>query len=208
MKKIILSLCGLASYCLVSAQFSVGVNGNFTKYGGDLSQSTPGVGVRAAYEKDRIAAVLSFTNGFAITEKMSVQVSNNTTGDFKTVAGEGKLNFKTISLMGNRTLIGDEETAGNFYLGFGASYVIAKYSEQITESYDKAYTAPEMYNDTENGFTINGLVGGSYKIGKPSIFGEVGFAFPANQVGDAYVQNAIPAHLSFNLGVKFTFGGE
>lgn len=148
MKKMILSLCGLASFCLVSAQFSVGVNGNFTKYGGDLGKSTPGFGVRAAYEKDRIAAVLSFTNGFAITEETTMQVENSTTGETKTVAGEGKLNFKTIGLMGHRTLIGDEESAGNFYLGFGASYVMAKYSEQITESYDKAYTAPELYSGT------------------------------------------------------------
>ncbi|HEY0041231.1 MAG TPA: hypothetical protein VGB71_11240 [Flavisolibacter sp.] len=208
MKKIILSLCGLVSFCVASAQFSVGLNGNFTKYGGYVSKSTPGFGVRAAYEKERYAAVLSFTNGFAITEKSSVDVVHNTNFTTKTVASEVKLNFKTISFMGNRTLIGDEESAGNFYVGFGASFVMAKYSEVITESYDKAYTAPEMESGSENGLTINGLVGGSYKLGKPAIFGEVGFAFPANKVGETFVENAIPAHLVFNLGVKFTFGGE
>lgn len=208
MKKIVLSLCGLASFCLASAQFSVGINGNYTKYGGDLSKSTPGFGVRAAYQADRTAAVLSFTNGFAITEKGTVSVMHNSNGTSKQVAAEGRVNFKTITLMGNRTLIGNEESAGKFYFGFGASYVIAKYSEKITESYDNSYTAPDMYNDSETGFTINGLLGGEYKVGTPSVFAEAGFAFPANQVNNTYVTNVVPAHLIINVGVKFALGGN
>ena len=208
MRKIALALCGLASFCIASAQFSVGVNGNYTKYGGNLSKSTPGFGVRAAYEADRTAGVLSFTNGFAITEKGSVSVTNVSNGSTKSVAAEGQYNFKTFTLMGNRTLIGDEESTGKFYFGFGASYVIAKYSEKITESYENTYTAPEMYNDSESGLTMNGLLGGEYKVGMPSIFAEAGYSFPANQVNNAYVENVIPAHVTINVGVKFALGSR
>lgn len=205
----LLSLCGLASFCAASAQLSFGLNGNYSKYGGDLSKSTSGFGVRASYEQEKYAVVLGFTNGFPITEDGTTTVSHNTNGTTQTVAIQGKLNFKTITLMGNRTLIGDAESTGKFYLGLGASYVMAKYKEQITGNYDKnAYTASEMYNDTESGFTINGLLGGEYKLGKPAIFAEAGVALPANQVNNGYVENAIPAHLTINLGVKIRLGGE
>ena len=203
MRKVFLSLIGLASFCAVSAQFSVGVNANYSKYGGNLSQGTTGFGARASYEQDRTGGYLSFTNGLPITQTGTVDLIHNTGGASKEVAAEGKHSFKTFTLIGTRTLIGDAETAGKFYLGFGASYVIAKYSETIKESYDKnVYTAPDMYNDSESGFTINGLLGGEYKIGRPFVFAEIGFAFPANQVNETYVENVIPAHLVFNLGVK------
>jgi hypothetical protein len=207
MRKIILSLCGLASFCVASAQFSIGLNGNYTKYGGDLSKSTPGFGVRVGFEQDKIGGALSFTNGFPITEKGTVTVTNSS-GASKSVAAEGKLSFKTFTLMGTRTLIGDQESTGKFYLGFGASYVMAKYTESITESFDNTYTAPEMYNDTEGGLTINGVLGGEYKLGRPSIFAEAGIALPANQVNNSYVENAIPAHFMFNVGIKFSLGGN
>ena len=206
MKKTVLSLCGLVLVCAASAQISLGVNGNYTKYAGDLSKSVTGFGVRAGYEKEKYAAVLSFTNGFAITEKGTVTVTNGTGS--KEVAAEGKLSFKTITFMGNRTVIGDEESTGKFYLGFGASFVMAKYSETITESYDNSYTAPEMTKENNNGLTINGLLGGEYKIGRPSIFAEGGIAIPANQVNNGYVENVIPAHFMVNVGVKFTLGGD
>ncbi|HVF96420.1 MAG TPA: hypothetical protein VM871_03825 [Flavisolibacter sp.] len=209
MKKMILSLCGLASFCAAFAQLSVGANTNYTMYKGDFGKSTAGFGVRVAYEADRFAGVVSFTNGFPITQEGTVDVTEKATGNSKEVAAQAKVSFKTISLMGQRTLVGDAESTGKFYLGFGASFVMAKQVETITGSYDKnAYAAPELYNDTETGFTLNGLAGGEYKIGKPSIFAEAGIALPANQVNNAYVENVIPAHFTFNLGIKIRLGGE
>ena len=203
MKKIFLSLIGLASFWAASAQFSVGVNANYSKYGGNLSRGATGVGIRASYQQERTGGFLSFTNGFPITQVGTISITDNTNGTSKEVAAEAKLSFKTISLIGTRTLIGDAETAGKFYLGFGASFVIAKSTETIKESYDQAvYTAPEMYNDSETGFTINGLLGGEYKIGRPIIFAEAGFALAANQVNNTYVENVIPTHMVFNLGLK------
>lgn len=206
MRKVFLSLLGIASFCAASAQLTVGLNGNFTKYGGDLDRSTPGIGVKVGYQKERFAFELGFTNGFAITEQSSAIAYNNSTGGEKMVPTEARLNFKTISLMSNRTLIGDEESTGSMYLGFGASFVIASYSEKVKGNVESGYTVTDLPSDSENGFTLNGLIGGQYKLGKPAIFGEAGFSYPANTVNNAYVANAIPAHLVFNLGVRFRLG--
>ena len=208
MRKIVLSLTGLVLVCAASAQLSVGVNANYSKYTGDVSRGTPGLGLRVAFEKEKNSIVLSFTNGFAIKETGSVSLMHNSNGTTKEVAAESTLGFKTISLMGLHTLIGDEESTGNLYGGFGASFVLASYKEKITGSYDNNYTAPDMTSENSNGLTINALLGGQYKLGKPAIFAEAGFAFPANTVNNMYVENVIPAHMMFNLGIKFTLGGE
>jgi hypothetical protein len=206
MKKVFLSLLGLATYCATSAQLTVGLNGNFSKYGGDLNRSTPGIGLKVGYQKERFGFELGFTNGFAITEEGTVIAYNNTTGGEKSVPAEARLSFKTISLMSNRTLIGDEETTGSMYLGFGASFVIASYKEKVKGSLESGYTVSDLGSESENGFTLNGLIGGEYRLGKPAVFGEVGFSYPANTVNNAYVTNAIPAHLIFNLGVRLRLG--
>lgn len=203
----ILSLCGTVLVLAASAQISFGVNGNYSKYAGTVSKSAPGFGVRASYEQERYAGVLAFTNGFAITEKGTRTVTN-AAGNSKEVASEGRLTFKTISFIGNRTLIGDEESTGKFYLGLGASFVMAKYTEAITGSYDNSYKAPEMNKESNSGLTINGLLGGEYKIGMPSLFAEAGVAIPANQMNNSYIENVIPAHFIINVGVKFTLGGD
>jgi hypothetical protein len=108
--------------------------------------------------------------------------------------------------MSNRSLIGDAESAGKFYLGFGASFVMAKYKEQVKGNLESGYTVSDTPSESENGFTINALVGGEYKIGRPAVFAEAGFCFPANQVGNAYVENVIPAHMAINVGVRFKLG--
>lgn len=209
MRKLILSLCGLASFCAASAQFTAGAAINYSKYFGDLNRSTTGAGVRLGYNTGRYEAALSFTNGFAITEQETTAVTSKANGAPKSVATEGKMRFKTIALMGHRTLIGNGTTAARVYIGFGAGFVMARYTESITESFDKtAYTAPAMENEKETGFTVNGLLGGEYKTGRPSVFVEAGMALPANHVNEAYVANVIPAHYILNTGVKFRLGGK
>src|ERR1051325_7136520 len=134
MKKMFFSLLGLAFVCAASAQISVSAYGNYSKYGGDVSKGTPGLGLRLSYLSDRYEAGLSFTNGFAIKIPGTATLTNTSTGATKSVATEGKLSFKTISLMGNRTLVGSEESTGKFYFGLGGSFVLANYKESITES--------------------------------------------------------------------------
>jgi hypothetical protein len=75
------------------------------------------------------------------------------------------------------------------------------------ESYGSSYAEPAMESYSENGFVLNGLIGGEYKLGSPSLFAEAGIAYPANQVGNSYVENVIPAHFTVNIGVKFSLGG-
>lgn len=210
MKKMILSLCGLATISIASAQLSVGAYTNYTMYKGNVGRNAAGFGVRAAYQAEKNGYSLSFTNGMPMKYNTTTYLNSNTSaGSTKEVAAEQKLTFRAIQLAATRTLIGDEESTGRFYGGVGAGFVLASYSETITGSYDKtAYSQMEGSNGSENGFTLNVLAGGEYKLGMPTLFAEAGIALPANKVNDQYVANYIPAHFMFNVGVKFQLGGE
>jgi hypothetical protein len=88
---------------------------------------------------------------------------------------------------------------------------MVNYKENITGSYDKnVYKYPQdlVEKTKENGFTINLGLGGEYRIGMPSVFGEVGLALPANQVNNSYVENVIPSHFTVNLGIKIPLGSS
>jgi hypothetical protein len=210
MKKMILSFCGLASVCLASAQLSVGVNGNYTMYKGDFQQKTTGIGARISYDLNpKVTAALSYTHGMPITTASQVTMESNDGSGSRSVASQIKTSFKTFNLLGQYAFIGGgEESAGKFYGIAGVGFVLAKYKEAITETYDKAiYTPMDQVEGSENGFTLNFGLGGEYSIGTPRLFAEAGLALPANQVNDSYVANVIPAHFVFNAGVKIPLGG-
>ncbi len=210
MKKVFLSFFALSAMYVASAQISVGLNTNYTMYKQEFQKNTPGVGIRVLYEvSEKQSAGLSFTYGMPIKYASSTTIIHSSTGNLENVPSEIKYNFKTINLMGNFTFIGNSETTGKFYGSFGAGLVLVSYKEAITGNYDKTiYEAPEPFKGSENGFTINLGIGGEYKLGTPSIFGEAGIAFPANKVGDSYVQNYIPTHLTMNLGIRLPLGGS
>ncbi|HVG14127.1 MAG TPA: hypothetical protein VM935_04170 [Chitinophagaceae bacterium] len=210
MKKLILSFCGLASVCLASAQLSVGVNGNYTMYKGDFQKKTPGIGARISYDvQPRVTVVLSYTHGMPIKSESQVTMQSNNGSASRSVNSEIKNSFKTFNLLGQYAFVGsDEESSGKFYGVFGAGFVLAKYKEDVKETYDKSvYTPMDQIEGSENGFTLNFGLGGEYTIGTPRVFAEAGLALPANQVNNTYVQNVIPAHFVFNVGVKIPLGG-
>lgn len=211
MKKIGLSLFGMLAIYAASAQLSFGVNANYTQYKGDFQQSTPGAQIRGSYSfSPKTAAVLSFTYGMPIKEESTVQMadaSNNTID----VASQITYKFKTINFVGQYNLIGDEESTGKLYGMVGGGLVLVTYNEAITGNYDKSqYTEPmnQLEKTTENGLTLNFGVGGAYRVGTPVIFGEAALALPANQANGQYIENVIPAHFIFNLGVKLNIGGS
>jgi hypothetical protein len=209
MKKTYLSLLLIFVSACAFSQFSAGIAANYSAYKGNFRQSTPGAHIRVGYSaNEKITANLGFTYGMPIKLKNAVSVADDN-GNMISVDSEIKYNFKTISLLGNYRFIGDEETAGSFYGQVGASYVMVSYEEVITGSYDKnTYQYPQglIGKTKESGFTLNFGLGGEYKIGTPVIFGEAGVALPANQVNNSYVENVIPAHFTFSLGVKIPFG--
>ncbi|HEV7780678.1 MAG TPA: hypothetical protein VGO58_05405 [Chitinophagaceae bacterium] len=192
------------------SQISVALGGNYTMYKGDFQKSTPGAQIRVGYAaSERIRTELGFTYGFPITQASSVLVADGI-GNTVDVDSEIKYKFKTISLLANYNFIGDEETSASLYGQFGASFVLVNYKEDITGSYDKnVYTNPlnQIGKTNESGFTINLGLGGEYRFGTPAVFAEAGIALPANQVGNTYVENVIPSHFVFNLGVRISFGG-
>lgn len=214
MKKMYLSVLGLFTLAAASAQLSTSAHVNYTMYKGNLQQSTPGAGVRLGYNfSQKVTTVLGFAMGAPITEPSSVTLMDGS-GNSKTVASEFRYKFKTIHLLGQLAFAGDEETRGKFYGSAGIGYVIAGYTEKIKEDYDKAIYQPMNQSEkgSENGFTLNLGLGGEYGLSAegigPRIFGEAGLAFPANQQNGSYVENNIPAHFMFNLGVKFSFGSS
>lgn len=213
MKKVYLSALGLFALAAASAQLSVGAHANYTMYKGSLQKSAPGGGVRFGYSfTPKSTALLGFTMAAPITEPSSVTLMDDN-GNSKTAASEFRYKFKTIHLLAQYAFVGDEETRGKFYGMAGAGYVIASYNEQMTEDYDKSVYQPIDLVDkgSENGFTLNFGLGGEYGVGAegtgPRIFSEAALALPANQQNGSYVENNIPSHFMFNLGVKFTIGG-
>ena len=155
---------------------------------------------------EKYALSLGFTYGAPIKTPSVVTLQDNF-GSTKEAASEIRYKFKTFNLAANYTLVGDEESTGKFYGTFGAGLVLVNYKEDIKESYDQnAYTPMDQVNGKTSGFTINFGIGGEYKLGTPSIFGEAGIALPANKVGDSYVENYIPSHFVFNVGVRLPLG--
>lgn len=205
MRKIILSLSATLFVMAASAQFSVGVNANYTMYKGDLQKATPGAQIRASYAaSEKTAVQLSFTYGVPIKYASFLTLESNSGSDSKTINSEIAYKFKTINLVGHYGFLGDDETTAKLYGIVGAGLVLVSYDEKPKESYDhNAYTASDLLSGKVNGFTLNFGLGGEYKLGAPSIFAEAGLALPANQVNGTYVENVIPGHFIFNAGVKF-----
>ncbi len=195
----------------VFSQFSVGAAANYTAYKGDFQKSTPGAHIRLGYNvSEKFTAKLGFTYGMPIKQPSTVTVADDM-NNIVDVASKINFKFKTFSLLANYRFIGDEETAANFYGQFGAGLVLINYKEDITGSYDKnTYKYPQdlIEKTNENGFTLNFGLGGEYRIGTPIIFAEGGIAFPANQVNNSYVENVIPTHFTFNLGIKIPLGNN
>ena len=89
----------------------------------------------------------------------------------------------------------------------GAGLILVNYEEQLKGSVPPGSSPIDQVEKTnENGFTINLGLGGQYSFGRPKIFAEAQLALPANQVNGAYVENVIPAHIIFNVGVRFSLG--
>lgn len=192
------------------AQLQVGLAGNYTMYKGDFQRSTPGALLRIGYESDRTTVFLGFNYGLAIKDPSYVNPYDNM-GNSIQVPSNIKYNFKTFSLGVNRRLIGDEETTAGFYISTGLSYVLVNFKEDVTGSYDRnryTHLDNQLEKSKESGFTLNFGIGGEYRLGTPVLFGEAGLSLPANQANNVYIENVIPAHFTFNIGVKIPLGGN
>jgi Outer membrane protein beta-barrel domain len=181
----------------------VEVAGNYTKYMGDFDQSTAGAKFRVSVpfnEKVRIG--LGYTHGFPIKQASTVSLSPS-----GSAPSEFVYNFKTITLDMNY-LFGEEKYNGFTPYGtLGAGMVLVGFQEKLKGSLPSGATALDQApKQSVNGFTFNFGLGAQYSFGKPKAFAEAAFAFPANQVNNQYVVNPIPAHLMFNVGVRYQLG--
>jgi opacity protein-like surface antigen len=208
MKKISLSL--MTTLLLITAQaqldFSnvrIDVGGNYTMYKGDFQQKTPGVKVRVSVPSgDRIAIGLGFTYGFPIKTPSEIALSGG-----GSVPSEIAYNFKTIHLDGNYFFGGEKEDGLTVYGSAGIGLVLVGYKENIKGNIPAGEQPMDQIEPgNESGFTLNFGLGTQYSLGTAKIFGDAGLALPANQVNEQAVENVIPAHFTFNLGVRFSLG--
>jgi hypothetical protein len=215
MKKHFTLMCaGLLISALSFAQislsdFSAGVAGNYSMYKGDLKKSVPGIKVEVNYGVyEKVGFTVGFTKGFGAKQVSSIS-STNDFGGSKTTESEITYKFSTISVASHYRLVGDDESTFQGYIPFGASVVIVKYDEKAKEAIPAGYTAVDQLEaGSANGFTINLGVGAQYTVGMPVIFAEAGISLPANKVNNGYVENPIPMHFAFNVGVRVPFGAR
>ena len=183
----------------------VDVGANYTMYKGDFQQKTPGAKVRVSLlANEKIAVGLGFTYGFPI--KIPTTVTYTGGG---TVPSEVIYNFKTISLDVNYYFGGEKEEGFSVYGAGGAGLVLVGFKEKIKGTAPAGQEPQDQLEPgTETGFSINLGLGGQYALGNAKIFADAGIALPANQVNGQYVENVIPAHFIFNIGVRFSFGSR
>ncbi|HEX2627599.1 MAG TPA: hypothetical protein VHM26_01260 [Chitinophagaceae bacterium] len=186
------------------SQLRIDIAGNYTMYKGDFGESTPGAKLRLSLPmNEKVALGIGFTYGFPI--KVPSEVAHTGGG---TTASEIAFKFKTITLEGDYYFGEEKEEGLNVYASGRIGFVLVSYKENLKGTIPAGEEPLYMVEKTnESGFTINGALGLQYSLGNAKIFGDAGFALPANQVNGQYVENVIPAHLMFNVGLRFSLGG-
>jgi hypothetical protein len=202
MKKLILLSAVILSAFVASAQISIGVAGNYYKFCDDYLSNTPGWQVRGSYDiNKRFSMMLSYSSAFQINKSSTITLIDPNNEQLSTVASEEKINSKTLLLSGAYTFLGTAKSKAKFYGTAGIGVASVCVSENNTEPYDKDAYIPVsgLENMNQNLFKYSVGVGGEYKIGKPSLFGEMNYAKSnASEAWETYH----PGHMLFTLGIK------
>jgi hypothetical protein len=203
MKRCLPFLVLLFFVSFASAQVSVSTSYNYTLYKGGFQRNVPGAQLRVLYLYDDMKGYyFSYTHGIPITEGSMFDAAGD--NGHLTVNSKIRYKFKTYNLGLYGTLAGSNETKASLIVLMGLDYSITDYDELATESYDQ-----ERYpftSDKSNG-RIDGVfgtlsLGGSYKLGLLSFFGEAGYAYPVASSNDPAFLTDLPPHIIFNTGMK------
>ncbi|MET0393832.1 MAG: hypothetical protein ABW019_11860 [Chitinophagaceae bacterium] len=211
MKKLLLVFTGIFAVAAASAQISfsdlrLDVGGSYTMYKGDFGQNNAGAKIRFSLPVNEKAAFgLGFTYGFPIKTASEVMLTGGST-----VPSEFVYNFKTITLDGDYYFGGEKEEGMSVYASGRMGLVLVSMKEKIKGSIPSGQQPVNQLEPvSENGFTLGLSLGGQYAFGNAKLFADAGIVLPANQVNGAYVDNVIPSHFAFNLGLRFSlFGGS
>lgn len=208
-KNLFVLLIAMVTALVANAQIDfsnlrIDVGGNYTMYKGDFQQKTAGVKARLSLPiNENMALGIGFTYGFPI--KIASQTALSGGGS---VPSEFVYKFKTIHLEYDYYFGGEKEEGLSVYASGRLGFVWAKYDEKIKGTVPPGEDPIDLVEPgSENGFTINVALGTQYSLGRIKVFGDAGIALPANQVNGQYVENVIPAHFMFNLGLRIPFGG-
>lgn len=213
MKKTFLLMIAVTFAVVSQAQFDVAnlyasVSGNYTMYKGNFQQKTPGVKLDVGYSfSEKVRGALGYTYHMPI--KIASEISGSNGINTTSVPSEVVYNFTTISAIGNYTFGQSEESTVSLYSPLGVAYVMVKYKENFKASLPSGYTATDQLEPgKESGFVMNFGLGAQYNFGAARLFADASLVLPANQVGNQYVENVIPSHLVFNVGVRVPFGAR
>jgi opacity protein-like surface antigen len=208
-KNLLILVIAMIATSVANAQFlsklRIDAGANYTMYKQEFQQKTAGAKLRVSVlATEKIAAGLAFTYGFPIKIPSTVSFTGGTT-----VPSEVIYNFKTISLDANFYFGGEKNPGFSVYGAAGIGLVLVGYKENLKGNAPAGQAAQDQLEPgTETGFTINLGMGAQYSLGMVKIFADGGIALPANQVNNEYVENVIPFHFTFNLGVRISLGAS
>ena len=204
MKKLILLCAVIFSAFVAAAQISIGVAGNYYKFCEDYLSNTPGWQVRGSYEMSKkFSMTLSYSSAFQINKSSTFTLIDPNNEQLSTVASEENIYSKTLLLSGAYTFLGTAKSKAKFYGTAGMGVASVCVSETNTEPYDKDVFIPVSdENKNKNLFKYAFGVGGEYKIGTPSLFGEMNYANSPKGLVSETGENYHPGHMLFTLGMK------
>jgi hypothetical protein len=205
MRKILSCLIAICIAVSSWSQFSVGAGATYTQVKGEFKKSTPGFQTRLLYEKGSYGVGVSYTY-HAPFHLQSYVHSNNPSNDPNVPSyaeTEISFHFQTTDIFIRRTILGSEDSKGKFYGGLGASWVMLTYKETPKAPLTFTPIFP-LEDDKYRGISLNGMLGGEYKLGRVSVFGEASYSIPTNRRYRRYLESfkITAPRLGFQLGVK------
>lgn len=200
MRKISACLIAMCIAFSASSQFSIGAGGTYTHFYGNFKKNIPGFQTRLLYEKGLYGVGVSYSYYAPFDVKGYVNANG---GGFQSVESNITFRFRTIDLFARRVILGDKDSKGKFYGGLGASWVLAKYKETTKEPLTFTPIFPLEDNQYRT-INLNGMIGGEYKLGRISVFGEAGYSIPTRERVRRYMESytITAARLGFQLGLK------
>lgn len=179
------------------------IAGNYTKYGGEFQQKTTGARIQASVPvSDRVRVGLGYTHAFPL--KLA---STTALYPYDYVNSEETYNFKTFTLDVIYNLKDEEGEGFNAYGIAGAGYTMVSIKNEIKEAIPPGFSVNNGWNsENASGLIINFGIGASYSFGLPGVFAEARLSLPSNKVNNVYIENPIPMHIGFNVGLRLSFG--
>ena len=204
MKKILLCislLTGTGAY----AQFGIGGQANWMKYGGG-GESFIGLGVNGSYVvADDYPIRLSINFGLpksTSTQTSAYALSSVTTPSSISVNYEEKISLLNIWLDVQKFFGKGDYEDGGFYGAVGFGYTSAKVKYSVDSYNETLYSAGTFEDQSVGQLSIRGMLGFDKGLDFANIFGEAGLNLSANSANDQEIQVNLPSFIFVSVGLR------